>query len=60
MTTKKFKFEMGQTVKLTPGNKTGEVVGRADYAKSQDEYLIRSVDEGISTETWCNEDALTG
>lgn len=57
---KKFKFELGQEVKLAAGGETGQIVGRAEYLKAKDAYVVRYTEgAGPATEVWLNEDAIT-
>lgn len=54
------KYEMGKQVELRSGE-SGEIVGRAEYAASESQYLVRYVAaDGRLTECWWNESAIAG
>lgn len=55
----KFKFEMGQKVKLAMSSETGEVIGRAEYANHGNQYTVRYVAaDGRQCQVWFDEDAI--
>jgi hypothetical protein len=55
----KFKFQMGQTVKLATSDETGTVIGRAEYAESINGYLVRyKAGDGRQVENWWTEAAI--
>jgi hypothetical protein len=54
-----FKFDMGQQVTITSSDENGEVIGRAEYATSENTYLLRyRASDGRATENWWGESAL--
>lgn len=54
-----FKFPMNYTVKIAASGETGTIVGRADYATSENCYYIRyKAADGRATEAWWPESAL--
>lgn len=54
-----FKFELQQLVEITASSEQGTVIGRAEYATSEDSYLIRyQAADGRATEAWWSESAL--
>lgn len=54
-----FRFELHQMVVITASGETGEVIGRAEYASSGNDYRIRyRANDGRAVESWWNEDAL--
>lgn len=55
-----FKFSLGDKVAIVASGETGEVVGRAEYADSSNQYYIRyKAGDGRATESWWSESALT-
>ncbi|MBM2769888.1 hypothetical protein [Burkholderia anthina] len=54
-----FKYAIGSHVTITASSESGEVVGRAEYAASENSYLVRyrSAD-GRAMECWWSESAL--
>lgn len=61
MTTKRFKFELGQIVALAASGETGHIIGRAEYTYANDSYLVRyKAADGRQTEAWWSEDAIAG
>ncbi|WP_241331153.1 hypothetical protein [Burkholderia cenocepacia] len=55
-----FKFSLGDDVTIVASGETGEVVGRAEYADSSNQYYIRyKAGDGRATESWWSESALT-
>lgn len=56
---KKFKFDLSATVRIAASGEAGTVVGRAEYATSENSYLIRyKAADGRATEAWWQESAL--
>jgi hypothetical protein len=55
----KFKFEMGSTVKMVESKESGTVIGRAEYAKSENSYYVRyEAGDRRQTEAWWGESSL--
>jgi hypothetical protein len=55
-----FKFGLRQPVKINASGETGEVIGRADYAYSENAYYLRyRAGDGRAVETWWSESALS-
>lgn len=55
-----FKFELKQTVTIAASGESGEVLGRAEYAASENNYFVRyRAADGRATENWWAESALT-
>ncbi|CAB3962246.1 MULTISPECIES: hypothetical protein [Burkholderia] len=54
-----FKYAIGSDVTIAASGENGEVVGRAEYAASENSYLVRyrSAD-GRAMECWWSESAL--
>jgi hypothetical protein len=56
---KAFKFEIKQPVIIDTSGETGIVQGRAQYANSENSYLVRyKAGDGRAAEVWWTEDAL--
>lgn len=56
---KAFKFELGQQVEIKVSGESGEVIGRAEYADSENSYFLRYKDaQGMAREEWWREGAL--
>lgn len=54
-----FKFSLNQNVTIAVSGEVGEVIGRAEYTKSEASYLIRlKAADGRATEAWWQESAL--
>lgn len=54
-----WKFELGAKAQLVSGE-AGEVIGRAEYAHTERNYLLRYVaGDGRAVESWWGESALT-
>lgn len=54
-----FKFKLGAIVALTHSNETGEVIGRADSATSENSYNVRyRAGDGRQVESWWGESAI--
>jgi hypothetical protein len=60
MAKSKFTFDMGDPVTFTVNkNLNGEVIGRAEFATSENQYLVRYADSNDNpTEQWWDEGAL--
>lgn len=59
MTQKTFAFSLGQNISITASGETGTVIGRAEYATSENTYLIRyKAANGLATEAWWQESAI--
>lgn len=55
-----FKKELGQTVQIAMSEEKGEVIGRAEYTASENNYLVRYVAaDGRAVEAWWLESALS-
>ncbi|MBR8027808.1 hypothetical protein KDX27_22650 [Burkholderia cenocepacia] len=55
-----FKFSLGDNVTIAASGEAGEVIGRAEYADSSNQYYIRyKAGDGRATESWWSESALT-
>lgn len=53
------KFELNQFVSITASGESGIVIGRAEYANSENSYLLRyRAADGRAVETWWQESAL--
>jgi hypothetical protein len=56
---KEFRFELKQTVTIAASGESGEVIGRAEYTTSEDNYLVRyRAADGRATESWWADSAL--
>ena len=56
---RKFKFQLNQTVKIITSGETGIIVGRAEFATSDNTYNIRyKCADGRAIESWWTESAL--
>ena len=54
-----FKYKLGQGVKIAVSGETGTVIGRAEYADSKPNYLIRyAAGDGRAVESWWAASAL--
>lgn len=54
-----FRYGIKQVVKLNESDETGTIIARAEYANSNDQYLIRyRAGDGCQTEAWWSEDAI--
>lgn len=54
-----FNFELGQHVAIEASDETGVVIGRAEYATSENSYFLRyRAADGRATEAWWPESAL--
>ena len=55
-----FKFNLSEFVKIQVSGEEGEVIGRAEYNNSQNQYIIRyKCSDGRAVEQWWAESALT-
>ena len=53
------KFELGCAVVIVASGEKGEVIGRAEYLKGEDSYLVRyKAADGRAVEAWWGESAL--
>ena len=54
-----FKFNLGDKVKISISGEAGEIIGRAEYSKSETDYQLRyKAADGRAVEEWWNESAL--
>ena len=54
-----FKFEMFTEVLISVSGEHGQVIGRAEFAHSENSYFIRYVNgDGRANEVWWGESAL--
>lgn len=54
-----FKFQLNQKVQVGVSGESGDVIGRAEYSKGQNSYLVRyQASDGRAVEAWWSEDAL--
>lgn len=54
-----FKFKLGAIVALTHSSETGEVIGRAESATSENSYNVRyCAGDGRQVENWWGESAI--
>lgn len=54
-----FVFDLAQRVKISASDESGEVIARAEYATSEDSYLVRyKAADGRAVEAWWGESAL--
>lgn len=55
-----FKFNLGDLVHINVSNEVGEVIGRADYLDSNNQYQIRyQAGDGRAVEAWWTESAIS-
>ena len=55
-----FAFQLGQQLRIAASGESGEVIGRAQYARSENQYLLRyRAADGRAVEGWWGESALT-
>lgn len=58
---REYKFTLGQTVKMLTSDESGTVIGRAEYAASENSYFVRyRAGDGRQVETWWSESSLVG
>ena len=56
-----FKFELSQTVTLKASGEQGEVIARAEYTSSENNYCVRyKAADGRCAQCWWEESALEG
>lgn len=56
---KKFRFELGETAILAASKEEGVVIGRAEFANSENSYLLRyKAADGRCVESWWSESAF--
>ncbi|PXV60698.1 hypothetical protein SAMN04487785_102426 [Dyella jiangningensis] len=56
---REFKFNLDQRVTITESGESGDVIGRAEYSKSENHYFIRyKAGDGRATQDWWGESAL--
>jgi hypothetical protein len=56
---KQFQFALGQSVSIAASGEQGEVVGRAEYDTSENQYYLRyCAGDGRAVERWWGESAL--
>lgn len=54
-----FEFELGDQLKVEASGEVGEVIGRAEFASSENSYLLRyKAADGCAVEVWWGESAL--
>lgn len=54
-----FVFDLTQKVKISASGESGEVIARAEYATSENSYLIRyKAGDGRAVDAWWGESAL--
>lgn len=55
----RFHFELGDTVVIDASGEKGEVIGRAEYIASSNQYYVRYKNaQGVAVEQWWAEEAL--
>jgi hypothetical protein len=55
----KMKFELGERVAIAGGSEMGVIIGRAEYAHSENQYFVRYIaGDGRAAEAWWGESAL--
>lgn len=55
-----FQYDIGQKVTITASGELGEVIGRAEYATSENSYWLRyKAAGGRAVESWWSESALS-
>ncbi len=55
-----FTFDLGASVTIVASSERGEVVGRAQYAASEDSYFVRyKAADGRAVEAWWAASALS-
>lgn len=56
----KFKFELTQPITILISGEIGEIIGRAEYIHSENNYMIRyKCADGRAVESWWAESALS-
>ncbi len=57
---KAFKYELGQSVKVSISGETGVIKGRAEYTNCIDGYFVHYLAaDGRAQDRWFNEDEIT-
>ena len=57
--TSKFRFDMGDRVRMAESAEVGTIIGRAEYLTSENSYLVRyRAGDGRQTECWWGESAI--
>ena len=57
---KKFRFKLGQQVRINASSEHGEVIGRAEYQHCEPHYLLRYVaSDKRAVENWWTDAALS-
>ncbi|MEM7211877.1 MAG: hypothetical protein AAF479_08295 [Pseudomonadota bacterium] len=60
MTEKTFKFELDDDVVIDCSGETGTIIGRAEYAASDNDYLIRyAAGDGRAVQQWWTETSIS-
>jgi hypothetical protein len=56
----RFKYDIGARLVITVSGEECEVIGRAEYAKAENNYYVRyKAADGRAFEAWWSESALT-
>lgn len=56
---RKFAFDLDQTVTIAASGESGTIIGRAEYAHSENSYYIRyRAGDGRAVQSWWPESAL--
>lgn len=56
---KTFEYELGSKLTISCSGEEGEVIARAEYLTSENQYLLRyKAADGRAVESWWNESAL--
>jgi hypothetical protein len=54
-----FKFNLNDNVTINASGESGQIIGRAEYATSENSYLLRyKAADGRACESWWTESAL--
>jgi hypothetical protein len=54
-----WEFKLGEIVTIAVSSEHGEVIGRAEYPASPNQYLVRyRAGDGRAVESWWQEEAL--
>ena len=57
---KSFAFNVGDRVMIANGKENGEIIGRAEYARGENQYFVRYVaGDGRAVQQWWDESALS-
>ena len=55
-----FKLDIGTPVEITVSGEKGEIIGRAQFASSKDQYFLRyKAGDGRAVESWWEESAIS-